>query len=265
MRDAYFACAAAVALVCSACATTQPVATTEPVATVDTATLIANAVAAPNRPAQAIALDEGRKPAEVLAFLGLERGMAAADLIPGEGYWTEIMAHATGRAGSVTALQPDQFYTSEKDAAAWAAMTERAPGIALVRYPFEAFSQPADSFDFAIMSLNYHDLYWTSEQYKIPLTDPDTYLRALYAAMKPGGIVGIIDHVGEGSDTRALVDKLHRIDPAVVRADFERAGFVLEAQSDILANPADDHSLLVFDPAIRGKTDRFVYRFRKPR
>ena len=82
--------------------------------------------------------------------------------------------------------------------------------------------------------------------------------------MKQGGIVGVIDHVGKSGDTRATVEKLHRIDPAVVKADFERAGFQLEAESDLLRNPADDHSLLVFDEKIRGKTDRFMFRFRKP-
>lgn len=83
--------------------------------------------------------------------------------------------------------------------------------------------------------------------------------------MKPGGIVGIIDHVGLPGDTRDIVNKLHRIDPAVVRADFEKAGFVLEGSSDLLRNADDDHSKLVFDPTLRGKSDRFVFKFRKPK
>jgi predicted methyltransferase len=84
--------------------------------------------------------------------------------------------------------------------------------------------------------------------------------------MKPGGIVGVVDHVANpNTDTRATVDKLHRIDPNVVKADFKRAGFVLVGSSNILRNPKDDHSLLVFDPKIRGMTDRAVFKFRKPR
>ncbi|MEZ5681845.1 MAG: methyltransferase [Erythrobacter sp.] len=247
------------ALGLAACTTTM----SDP-APVDHTAAIASAVAQSSRPEDARKLDEGRKPVETLAFLGLTPGMDATDLIPGQGYWAEIMAHIVGGTGSVTALQPEQFYGGEKAAAAWAAMNERAGGITLERYPFEAFSYKANSFDFAIMNLNYHDLYWTSEQYNVPLTDPDKYVAALYTAMKPGGIVGIIDHVGEGSDTRALVEKTHRIDPAVVRADFERAGFVFEGSSDILANPDDDHEMGVFNPAIRGKTDRFIFKFRKP-
>ena len=83
--------------------------------------------------------------------------------------------------------------------------------------------------------------------------------------MKPGGIVAIVDHVGPAGDTRALVEKLHRIDPATVKADMAAAGFVLEAESDMFANPEDDVNKLVFDPSVRGKTNRFVMRFRKPR
>jgi predicted methyltransferase len=84
--------------------------------------------------------------------------------------------------------------------------------------------------------------------------------------MKPGAVIGVIDHVASpNSDTRATVEKLHRIDPEVVKADFTRAGFVLAGTSDILRNSGDDHSLLVFDPKIRGKTDRFIFKFKKPR
>jgi predicted methyltransferase len=223
------------------------------------------AVSAPGRPADAVKLDESRKPAEVLSFLGLQRGMAAADLVTGSGYWAEIMARAVGPKGHVTAFEPEQFYTNPKEQETIAALQAREPAIRLVRYPFETFAATPRSFDFAIISLNYHDLYWTSEKYKIPRTDPAAFLRTLYAAMKPGGIVGVIDHAGPAGDTRAIVDQLHRIDPATVQADFRAAGFVLEAQSPLLANPADDHSKLVFDPAIRGRTDRFLYRFRKPR
>lgn len=225
----------------------------------------AAAVAAPARPAKASELDESRKPAEVLAFLGLEPGMIAADLITGTGYWAEIMGHVVGPQGQVIAYQPEQFYTDADSKAAWSALEARVPSVKEARYRFDAFAPPAASLDFAIINLSYHDIYWTSERFKIPTTDPIAYVAALYAGMKPGGVVGVIDHVGEGSDTRALVDKLHRIDPAVVRADFERAGFVLAGTSDILANPDDDHTKLVFDPAIRGKTDRFLFKFVKPR
>lgn len=251
---------AASLLALGGCATTGQ----EPASTAS-APVLADAVANPARTAELRALDESRKPAETLAFLGLAPGMDAADLLTGTGYWAQIMASVVGPRGSVTAFEPAQFYGEGEERRKLDALIAASPGVTLQRYPFEAFTAPAAAFDFALINLSYHDLYWESAQYKIPRTDPDAFLRNLYTAMRPGAVVGVIDHVGTGSDTRALVEKLHRIDPAVVRADFARAGFRLEAQSDLLANPADDHTLNVFDKAIRGKTDRFLYRFRKPR
>ena len=250
--------AAAAALVLAGCATTDGI-------TGDAGPAIAAAVANPARGAAQVALDESRKPAETLAFLGLRPGMDAADLLTGTGYWAQIMAAAVGPQGSVTGWEPEEFYSAGEEKAKLDALVAASPGMTLARYPFAAFAPPASSYDFALINLSYHDLYWESERFRIPRTDPVPFVRNLYAAMRPGGVVGVIDHAGPAGDTRAIVEKLHRIDPVTVRADFERAGFVLEAQSDILANPADDHSLNVFDKAIRGKTDRFLYRFRKPR
>lgn len=222
------------------------------------------AAVAGQRSADASKQDESRKPAEILAFLGLEKGMTAADIMTGSGYWAEIMANAIG-TGKVTAFEPNQFYTAPEEQEKWKALVSSRPDINFTRYPFEDFAAAKDSFDFTIINLSYHDLYWESAQYKIPRTDPAAFLKALYAATKPGGIVGIVDHVGLPGDTRAVVEAVHRIDPETVKADFKAAGFVLEAESNLLANPADDHSKLVFDSSIRGKTDRFVYRFRKPK
>jgi predicted methyltransferase len=218
------------------------------------------AVANPSRPEKARALDESRKPAEVLAFLGLKPGDAAADVISGGGYWAEIMAGALGEGGSVTALEPEQISDDEQ----WAALTTRAPGVKLEKYPWEKLDAGSDRFDFALLNLIYHDMYWQSDEFGIPESDPQVFVAALYKAMKPGGIVGVIDHVGNAGDTRKTVDDYHRIAPDVVKADFEAAGFILEDESDLLRNPQDDHESSVFDEAIRGKTDRFVYRFRKP-
>lgn len=222
----------------------------------------AAALADPKRPAEAKELDASRKPAETLAFLGLKPGMKAADIMTGSGYWAEIMADAVGPKGKVTAFEPNQFYTQPEEQKTWQALIARRPEVKWVRYPFEAFSAPANSFDFTIINLSYHDLYWQSDKYGIPRTDPAAFVKTLYGATRAGGIV---DHVGGAGDTRAMVDKLHRIDPAVVKADFKAAGFVLEAESPLLANLADDHTKLVFDPAVRGKTDRFLFRFRKPK
>ena len=226
---------------------------------------IAAAVAdSASRTADNVKLDDSRKPGEVLRFLGLRPGMRVLDPFGANLYWAEISAPAVGPKGRVSIWEPRQFY-DQKTYDRFTTFKAAHPNAWLRVSPFEAPDFPANAYDFALINLDYHDVYWTSEKRGIPKMDPDAWLTSLYGAMKPGGIVGVIDHVAAPGDTRATVEKLHRIDPATVKADFKRAGFKLEAESRMLANPADDHSLLVFDPAIRGHTDRFVLKFRKVR
>ena len=227
----------------------------------DVAAAVANTAV---RTADNVKLDEGRKPAKVLQFLGLETGMQAIDLFGGNRYWAEIMAPAVGPKGHVTVWEPTQFYDKASQDK-FAEFQQKAPNAHLIVSPFEAMTLEPNSYDFMMINLNYHDVYWESAKYSVKRMEPDQFLKTVFDGMKPGGIVGVIDHVGGPGDTRQTVEKFHRIDPAVVKADFERVGFKLEAESDLLRNPADDHSLLVFDEKIRGKTDRFIFRFRKPR
>ena len=225
---------------------------------------VAASVAAPSRSADNVKLDEGRKPAALLQFFGLKEGDHVIDMFGANRYWAEIMGPAVGPSGSVVVWQPTQFM-NDKRKAEFAEFAARQPNVALISTPFEAPRLGHEAYDFMIMNLDYHDTYWQNPKAGIPRMNPDQWLKAIYDAMKPGATVGIVDHVANpGGDTRETVEKYHRIDPAVIKADFERAGFVLEEQSDLLRNPADDHSLLVFDPKIRGKTDRAVFRFRKP-
>jgi predicted methyltransferase len=226
---------------------------------------IVSAVAATTRTADNVKMDESRKPAALLRFFGLSRGMQVLDLFGGNRYWAEIMAPVVGPKGHVTVWQPSQFLNDERQAE-FNEFAARQKNVSLITSPFEAPKLPAKAFTFAIINLDYHDTYWESAKNKIPRQDPGAWLKTLYAAMKPGGIVGVVDHVAlPNSDTRATVEKMHRIDPGVIKADFKRAGFQLVASSDLLRNPADDHTLPVFDPKIRGKTDRAVLKFRKPR
>ena len=226
---------------------------------------VATAVAATAARTEAnVKLDEGRKPAEVLSYLGLERGMRVLDMFGANQYWAEIIAPAVGPDGFVVVWQPNQFL-GDKRRAAFNEFAGRQKNILLINSPFEQPSIGTNAYDFILMNLDYHDVYWESAERKISRMEPDAWLKRLFDAAKPGAVVGIIDHAATpGGDTRAVVEKLHRIDPAVVKADFLRAGFVLEGESDMLRNPADDHSLNVFDEKIRGKTDRFMFKFRKP-
>jgi predicted methyltransferase len=219
--------------------------------------------AAGSRTEANVKLDESRKPAEVLKFLGLQKGMWVADPFGGNLYWAEITAPAVGPKGRVTIWEPKQFY-SQKMLDGYTALHEKQPNVFLRVSPMETPDLPG-KYDFMLINLDYHDVYWESAKYGIVKMDPDQWLKAVYDSMKPGAVVGVIDHVANPGDTRDTVEKLHRIDPATVKADFKRAGFKLEAESQMLRNPADDHSLNVFDPKIRGKTDRFVLKFRKPR
>ena len=212
-----------------------------------------------------VALDASRKPAELLRFFGLRSGMQVADMFGINGYWAEIMAPAVGPRGRVTVWQPTQFYTAERRSA-FLEGAGKNPNVQLLVSPFEAPELPANSFDFMLINLDYHDVYWQSQERGIPRMEPDAWLKRVHAAMKPGGIVGVVDHAARrGSDPRQSVDELHRIDEAVVIADFRRAGFEWVASTPLLRNPADDRTKNVFDKAVRGQTDRFVLKFRKPR
>lgn len=226
---------------------------------------IASATASADRSADNVKLDESRKPAAVLAFLGLRPGMNVLDLFGGNRYWAEITSPVVGSKGKVRVWEPSQFYDADSKAA-FEAFAAKHPNASITASPFEAPALPTDFADLALINLDYHDVYWQSDKYGIPKMEPAEFLKRLYAAMKPGGVVGVIDHVAKPSDdTRATVEKYHRIDPEVVKADFTRAGFEFAGSSDLLRSPDDDHETNVFDPKIRGKTDRFIFKFRKPR
>jgi len=223
------------------------------------------AVTAPGRPSAATALDEVRRPAEVLRFVGLRRGDRVLDYFTGTGYYAELMARAVGPQGVVVGWNGAAFMRNERVRTALDELRSRNRNTAFYGTPNTAIAFPPESFDFVMLHLVYHDAYWESAQFGLPRIDPNSVVQAIWNATRPGGTVAVIDHMAApGGDTRAVVDAVHRIDPAVVRADFERAGFVLEAQSDMLRNRDDNYATNVFDAAIRGRTDRFVYRFRKP-
>jgi len=225
----------------------------------------AAAVSAPGRPEAAVALDEVRRPAEVLRWLGLRRGDRVLDYFAGNGYYTEIMARAVGPEGSVTGWNTPFFAGRPQIRDALAAVRQRQPNTAFFASPNTALSFPEGAYDFIMLHLVYHDAYWESAQFNLPRIDPNSVTQALFRATRPGGIVAVIDHVAApGRETRAEADATHRILPETVRADFERAGFVFDGESELLRNPQDDRSVNVFNPSIRGRTDRFVYRFRRP-
>jgi len=205
-------------------------------------------------------LDDGRKPAEVLAFAGIKPGDVVADYQAGGGYYSELIADLVGPKGRVYAMTQPNFYDRKE----WDPIQAAHPNLMMMVGPGQSLVLAPRSVDVIFAHMTWHDLYWTNEKYQHPKIDVAQFMAGWFAAVKPGGHVVIVDHVGPAGDPREVVDKLHRIDPAQVKADMAAAGFVLEGESDVLRRSDDDHAKMVFDPTVRGKTDRFVLKFRRP-
>ncbi|HRD27032.1 MAG TPA: methyltransferase [Caulobacter sp.] len=221
---------------------------------------IAAAVANPARPEAQRAADASRHPADLLAFAGVKPGDRVSDFMMGGGYFTRILSGAVGPTGKVYAYQAAEFIAYNPDYAKWQDEAATfAPNIAPVRFSLadQAFPEP---LDLILTAQNYHDLHLgraTPEQIAAINSE-------MFAALKPGGVLLLIDHAAADGTGDSLSNKLHRIDIATVKSELTAAGFVLEAESDLLRNPADPRTENVFAPAIRGKTDQFVLKFRKP-
>jgi predicted methyltransferase len=256
-----FLIAAAAAVVLAACG--QQAAAPTPAAPVEVAPDAAHIVAAladTRRPAEDTARDVNRHAAETLAFARIGPGDRVADVFPGGGYWTRLFAVALGDTGRVyPTIRPDgaagEFETPVLAVAA------QYPNAVMARTPYDALAFP-EPLDVIFTAQNYHDMALT----EYALGDRAAMNASAYAALKPGGLYVVIDHsavAGAPLQTDAAAAS-HRIDQAIVRQEIEAAGFVFDGEADFLRNAEDTRTLSVFDPAIRGRTDQFVMRFRKP-
>lgn len=216
----------------------------------------AAAVADPLRPSEEVARDTLRKPAQMLAFAEVGPGDRIADIRPGAGYFTRLFARGVGEAGRVYAFVPNR--TMARENAPADALVAAYPNVVRVNGALDAMTFP-EPLDVIFMSQEYHDFH-------IPAfnTDVAKMNAAAFAALKPGGIFVVIDHAGRAGTTNTEVQTLHRIDGEFLKAEVVRAGFVFDGESTAVTNPQDDRTVNVFEPVIRGKTDQFVYRFRKP-
>jgi predicted methyltransferase len=226
-----------------------------------TAATYAAALADPSRPADQRARDAARLPGDLLAFAQVARGEKVGDYIMGGGYLTRILAAAVGPEGRVYAFQPaefiafrNQYGVDQKTVDAAYDNVDAVAGSAVA----PAWPEPLDTI---ITVQNFHDLYNKAA----PADSGMRAARALYAALKPGGTMVVVDHSAPAGTGATLSDSLHRIDKQTVIDAFTGAGFKLEAQSDLYAHPADPRTANVFDAGIRGNTDQFTLRFRKPR
>jgi predicted methyltransferase len=227
---------------------------------------ISAALSDPARPADDRSRDATSKPAEVLAFFGVAPGMTVLDLNAATGWYSEILARVVGRSGRVIAHNhPGARNTFAAEAFEARYGNKRLTNVEQVFVRHNDLSLPPGSVDVVLMSMVYHDTYWHRDGVDWGPIDRPLLLESLHAALKPGGIVGVVDHYASaGRDPFESAMAVHRIDPAVVYRDFAAAGFERDGESDALRNPGDDYSSSVFDAAVVGRTDRFVLRFRKP-
>jgi len=220
-------------------------------------------VADTNRPDADKQRDANRKPAETLEFTGVKPGDQVAELLPGGGYMTRLFSKIVGPSGHVYALVPAPSANSPPDMPDFAARVKAIAAdpnytnVSVVVEPFSQLKVPAP-VDLVWTSQNYHDLH------NLPGLDVTVFNQMVFEALKPGGVFMIVDHAAEpGSGTRDT-GTLHRIDIETVKKEVLAAGFVLAGSSELLHRPEDSHLVKVFDPSIRGKTDQFILKFRKP-
>ena len=221
---------------------------------------IAKAAADPARGPQT-KQDAVRHGPEILAFAGAKPGDKVIDLIPGAAYWTRLLARVVGPTGHVYGIWPEPYAKEAgRDTVAYGGLAKNGyPNVSLAIQPATKLTAP-EKVDLVFTSQNYHDY---PDKFMGSL-DPSVLNKAVYAALKPGGIYLIIDHQAAAGSGMRDTDTLHRIEGAAVVKQVTAAGFRFLGASKLLVNAADDHTKPVFDKAIRGHTDQFIYKFRKP-
>ena len=219
----------------------------------------ASALADASRPADDRARDEARHTAETLAFARVRPGQKVADMIIGGGYFTRVFAAAVGPRGHVTAWQPAEFIAFQASYGEALTAADAMANVDGIRSPINAPAFPS-GLELVFTAQNYHDLHLNV----IPAGTAAQVNAAAFRALKPGGLYVIIDHHAVAGAPLTAADTVHRIDIETVKREVLAAGFVLDGESDILANAADPLTASVFDGTIRGRTSQFMLRFRKP-
>ncbi|HEX6550507.1 MAG TPA: methyltransferase [Gammaproteobacteria bacterium] len=206
--------------------------------------------------------DARRQMAAVMTFTEVKPGQKVLELVPGEGYWTRVFSQVVGTKGHVYTVWPKETMKyASKSFPLWQklAATPHYANVSLLQQPAAELSAPAP-VDLVFTCQNYHDYH---DPFMGPV-DMAAFNKRVFEALKPGGLYVIVDHVAPAGTGISDTNTLHRIDPAAVKQEVEAAGFVFDGESDALRNPADPHTIPVFDKSIRGHTDQFIYRFRKP-
>jgi len=228
----------------------------------DISEAVAAAVSNPQRLTADIEKDANRKPARVLSFFEIKPGMTVLDLFSGGGYYTEMLNTLVGDEGKVIAHTNEAYIPFVGEIYQTRYADGRLAQTETIIAEADDLQLEKDSLDAAILVLTWHDFLFTDPENGWKAIDENLLLNNLCTAMRPGAILGLIDHVASsGGDAAQVAKDLHRIDPQLVRDTFTNSCFTLEAEARFLGNSDDDHTLAVFDKSIRGKTDRFVFRF----
>ena len=202
------------------------------------------------------------KQSELIRFARVDAGATVIDVYPGGGDWTRLFSDVVGPEGRVYSFVPAEVAHFKNDPVGLMRTLAKEPGrenVDAVSADLVAMSKATQPADVLWMHLFYHDLH--TALIKDKGVTADAFNRAVYEGLKPGGRYVIVDHAAAIGAGTSEAQSLHRIDPASVRKEVEAAGFVLDAESTMLANKDDPHSVKVFDPSIKGETDRFAYRF----
>lgn len=205
---------------------------------------------------------DSSKRVELSRFAGVHAGSTVLDVWPGSGDWTRLFSDIAGPAGRVYTFVPAELAHFKSDPVGQMRALAKEPhreNVEVVSADLMAPPGSSQSLDVVWLHLFYHDLHTKLLQTRG--ATPAGFNRAVYERLKPGGLYVVIDHVAATGTGTSRAESQHRIDPATVRAEVETAGFVLDADSTLLSNKDDPHSISVFDPAIKGETDRFAYRF----
>ncbi len=224
----------------------------------------AAAVSSTTRPDKDRERDAGRKPAEILEFMGIKPGMTVFDMFSGSGWYAEIIATVVGDSGHVIAHTNTAYKGFVGDALEERFSGDRHSNVEILLAENNQLVLEENSLDAVMLIQSFHDLYHVDVAGNWEKIDAPAFLAEVKKGLKPGGIVAIVDHAAIAGAPPETGDSLHRIDPAIVVARMEAAGFICEASSDILSNPDDDLTQMVFAEGIRGKTTRFAMRFRSP-
>ena len=205
------------------------------------------------------------KLSEMIRFAGVDTGSIVIDVYPGSGDWTRLFSDAVGPEGRVYSFVPAEVAHFKNDPVGTMRTLAKEPGrgnVEAVSADLVAMKEVTQPADVLWLHLFYHDLH--TELIQARGATAAQFNRAVFERLKPGGSYVIVDHAAVAGAGTGDAQSLHRIEPASVREEVEAAGFVLAEESTILARKDDPHSVKVFDPSIKGETDRFAYRFIKP-